>query len=109
MRKFTKHAAIAAAASTMVIAAPASATIFEYEFSNGDVMTIDNETGTGTWSGNDLNVTFSGDDLKNFQGGASPSFAFTLTQMSGTRTINGVDYTTLSGSVVIPAAPSESA
>ena len=48
MKSLFKHAAIALAAGGMVAAAPASATIFEYEMSNGDVMTIDNETGQTT-------------------------------------------------------------
>ena len=93
MRKFTKAAAIAIAAGSMAAAAPASATIFEYQFTNGDVMTIDNETGTGTWTGQNIDVSFAGDDLLNFQGGANPSFSFTLTEMTGTRTIRGTDYT----------------
>ena len=93
MRKFTKTAAIALAASTMAVAAPASAAIFEYEFTNGDVMTIDTETATGTFKGDKIDVEFAGADLANFQGGASPSFSATLTSMTGTRTIRGVDYT----------------
>ena len=43
MKSLTKHAAIALAAGAMVTAAPASATIFEYTFTNGDVMTIEVE------------------------------------------------------------------
>lgn len=93
MRKFTKHAAVAIAASTMAVAAPASATIFEYEMTNGDILTIDNEAGTGTWVGNNIDVAFAGSDMIGFQGGSNPSFSFTLTEMTGTRVIGGQEYT----------------
>ena len=93
MKNALKTAAIAMAATTMVAAAPASAAIFEYEMSDGDILTIDTDNGTGTWIGDDMNVSFEGDDLRSFQGGANPSFSFTLTNMTGTRTIRGVDYT----------------
>lgn len=92
MKTFVKTAAIAMAATTMVAAAPSSAAIFEYVMSDGDILTIDNEAGTGTWIGDDMNVSFEGDELKAFQGGDNPSFMFTLSNMTGTRTINGIDY-----------------
>ena len=93
MTKLFKKAAIALAAGSMAAAAPASATIFEYEMTNGDILTIDNEAGTGTWKGNGIDVSFSGPELTGFQGGATPNFMFTLANMTGTRTINGTDYT----------------
>ena len=93
MRTAIKTAAIAMAAAATVAAAPASAAIFEYEMSDGDILTINTDNGTGTWIGDDMNVSFEGDELKSFQGGDNPSFMFTLTNMTGTRTINGVDYT----------------
>ena len=93
MKSLTKKAAIALAAAAMTVSAPASATIFEYTFTNGDVMTIDTDTQSGTMVGNNIDVQFSGADLANFQGGASPSFVGLLTSLTGTRTIRGVDYT----------------
>ncbi len=93
MRKFTKQAAIALAATSMVAAAPASAAIFEYDMSNGDVLTIDTDTQTGTWVGDDIDVSFESADFATFEGGTNPSFMFTLSDMTGTRTINGTDYT----------------
>ena len=93
MRKLHKTAALALAASTMAVAAPASATIFEYEMTNGDILTIDTETKSGTWKGRRIDVQFAGEDLKNFPGGATPNFSHLLTSMTGTRTIRGVDYT----------------
>lgn len=93
MKTMIKSAAIVLAATTMVAAAPSSAAIFEYEMSDGDILTIDTDAGTGTWVGDDMNVAFEGDELKSFQGGDNPSFMFTLSNMTGTRTINGIDYT----------------
>lgn len=93
MKTMFKTAAIAMAATATLAAAPASATIFEYDMSDGDILTINTDTGTGTWIGDDMNVAFAGDELKSFQGGDNPSFMFTLSSMTGTRTIHGVDYT----------------
>ncbi len=88
MTKLFKTAAIGVAAASMAVAAPASATIFEYTFGNGDVLTIDNEAGTGTWVGDNIDASFTG-DFSGFEGGETPSFMTTLTSMDGTRTING--------------------
>ncbi len=93
MTKLAKTAAIALAAGSMMAAAPASAAIFEYEMTNGDVMTIDTDAKTGTWVGNNIDVAFAGEELGAFQGGENPSFSFTLSEMTGTRNIRGTDYT----------------
>ena len=93
MAKWQKNAAIAVAAASMSVAAPASATIFEYTMTNGDVLTIDTETQSGTWSGNTLNATFTSPEFADFTGGENPTFAFTLATMDGTRIINGVETT----------------
>ncbi|MCK0129366.1 PEP-CTERM sorting domain-containing protein [Erythrobacter sp. F6033] len=93
MSKLYKSAAIALAASTMAVAAPASADIFEYEMTNGDILTIDTDTQIGTWKGNKIDVSFTSPEFANFQGGANPSFTYTLTDMTGTRSIRGTDYT----------------
>ncbi|WP_108787407.1 PEP-CTERM sorting domain-containing protein [Erythrobacter sp. Alg231-14] len=93
MRKFTKQAAIALAATSMVAATPASAAIFEYDMTNGDVLTINTDTQTGTWTGDNIDVSFESAEFANFEGGANPSFMFTLSDMTGIRNINGTDYT----------------
>jgi len=93
MKTIMKTAAIAMAVTIMAAAAPASAAIFEYEMSDGDILIIDNEAGTGTWVGDDISVSFEGADLKGFQGGNNPSFSFTLSNMTGSRTIRGRDFT----------------
>ena len=89
MANFFKTAAIALAATTMAAAAPASATIFEYTFNDGDVLTIDSDAGTGTWVGDDINASFESPDLQGFQGGETPSLSATLTSITGSRLING--------------------
>ena len=92
MAKWTKTAAIALVASTMTVAAPASATIFEYTMNDGDVLTIDTANGTGTWIGDDIDTAFTG-DFSDFEGGENPSFMFTLTSLTGTREVDGETYT----------------
>ncbi len=81
------------AAGTMTIAAPASATIFEYGFNNGDVLTINTETQSATWVGATIDTSMTSPDFANFTGGANPNFMATLTSLDGTRIINGVTYT----------------
>lgn len=88
MANFTKTAAVALAAGSMAIAAPASANVFEYTFKNGDVLTIDTVNGNGTWKGAKIDKSFTG-DFSTFQGGAHPSFMTELTSLTGTRIING--------------------
>lgn len=88
MKTWFKTAAISAAAVGAVIAAPASATIFEYEMTNGDILTIDTDNGSGTWKGNGIDTEFTG-DFSGFTGGATPSFMFTLDTLTGTRLIRG--------------------
>lgn len=90
MTKFYKTAAIGLVAASMAVAAPASATIFEYEFTNGDVLTIDTDTQSGTWIGNRIDASFTSPDLAGFQGGETPNFMAILTSLDGTRIINGV-------------------
>jgi len=91
MANWTKSAALAVAASTMAVAAPASATIFEYTMNDGDILTIDTATGTGSWIGDDITTNFTG-DFSGFQGGANPSFMFTLTTLTGSREIGGRNF-----------------
>ncbi len=92
MANWTTNAAIALAASTMAASAPASATIFEYTMTNGDVLAINTANGTGSWTGEAIKTSFTG-DFSSFTGGANPSFKFTLGSLTGTRKINGKTFT----------------
>lgn len=87
----TKAAAMALAATMM--ASPAAATIFEYEMTNGDILTINTDTESGTMKGDRIDVAFAGSDLANFPGGATPSFSHLLTSLTGTLKVNGQTYT----------------
>lgn len=88
MANWFKTTALAVAASGAVMAAPASATIFEYTMQDGDILTINTDNGTGSWVGDDINTSFTG-DFSGFKGGADPSFSFTLATLTGTRIIGG--------------------
>lgn len=92
MAKWIKATALALAATGAVAAAPASATIFEYEMTDGDIVTINTENGTGSWVGSDIDTQFTG-DFSGFTGGRNPSFMFTLTTLTGTREIRGQTFT----------------
>ncbi len=81
------------AAGTMMAAAPASATIFEYGFGNGDKLAINTDTQTATWVGTNINATMTSPDFANFTGGPKPNLMATLTSLDGTRIINGQTYT----------------
>ena len=59
---------------------------------DGDIVTINTETGTGSWKGSDIDTEFTG-DFSGFTGGATPSFMFTLTTLTGERIIRGETYT----------------
>ncbi len=93
MARHTKSVAAAIALATLTAGAPASATIFQYDMTNGDVLTIDTEAQSGSWKGAGIDATFTSPDFANFQGGENPRFAATLTSLDGTRIINGVAYT----------------
>lgn len=103
MANWTTKAAVALAVSSIAVAAPASATVFEYTMTNGDIVTIDTANGTGTWKGTSIDKTFTG-DFSTFQGGATPSFMGELTSLTGTRIINGqtVTATTVNGNRTHP-------
>lgn len=88
-----KHAAaMLIAIATMAFSAPASATIFTYNMTNGDRVVIDTANGTGTWIGEDMKISFASEDLKNVTAGTTPSFSATLTDLTGYRIIDGTKY-----------------
>ncbi|MEL7198241.1 MAG: PEP-CTERM sorting domain-containing protein [Pseudomonadota bacterium] len=88
MKTLKTSAALAIAAGAMMAATPASAGIFEYEMTNGDVLTINTLTNSGTMKGANIDASFKG-DFSSFAGGAKPSFMTTLTELTGTRNARG--------------------
>lgn len=89
MRKFTIMATGIAALASTAVATPAAATVYEYAMTNGDTLTIDTDNGTGTWVGNNIDVTFTSDQFGALTGDDTPSFTAILTSLDGTRLVNG--------------------
>ncbi len=88
MKTLAKSATVALAAGSMIAASPATASIFEYEMTNGDILTINTVTNSGTMKGRNIDAAFKG-DFSDFAGGATPSFMTTLSELTGTRNAGG--------------------
>ncbi len=84
--------ALAMCAAAGLMPASAGAAIYEYAQSNGDALTINTDTGEGSFTGANINVSFSSADLKNFTGGAKPTFTAVLDSLDGKRQIGGKWY-----------------
>ncbi|WP_438726570.1 PEP-CTERM sorting domain-containing protein [Parasphingorhabdus sp. DH2-15] len=80
---------LAAAASTVAIATPASADLFTYTQTNGDILTVDTHNNRGSLVGRNINATFTG-DFSGFTGGAAPTGRFALDSVSGTRQFGSI-------------------
>ncbi len=79
---------LAALAATMAM--PASATVYQYSMTNGDLLSIDSTAGTGTWTGAGINTSFTSTAFTSFTGGQNPSgYMVDLNSISGYVTING--------------------
>mgnify|MGYP001116898568 CR=1 FL=1 len=78
---------------TLILAAlaatPASATVYKYKQTNGDILRLNIANNTGTLIGKKINVSFKSSDIGNFTGGAHPSGMFVLDDLSGYRIVNG--------------------
>jgi hypothetical protein len=83
--KMTLLAALAAAST-----APASAAVYNYTMSNGDVLSINSTSGSGTWTGASINTSFASPAFTSFTGGQNLShYMADLNSISGYITING--------------------
>ena len=87
--KTTKTLMAAMGLAAAIAATPASAAIYEYTMTNGDVLTIDTDTSSATFEGNRINASMTSSDFATFTGGAMPIFSFVLDSLDGTRLING--------------------
>ena len=89
-----KILAAALALAGMASVTPASAAVYNYNMSNGAVMTIDTTAMTGSMIGTGINATFSGAGLASFAGGFDlPSFMTNISiDPTSTRTVSGVTY-----------------
>lgn len=95
MKNVYKKAMILAACGSAALAVsnPASAALFTYTQTNGDILTIDSTKNSGSIKGSNIDVTFTSTAFSNFKGGAKPSGMFNLDTLDGTRTVRGTAYT----------------
>jgi len=85
---------VTAAAAAVTLSNPASAALFTYTQTNGDILTIDSTTNSGSLKGTNIDVTFTSNDFASFTGGANPgNLTFVLATLDGTRTVGGIAYT----------------
>ncbi len=87
--KKLKMATVALGMAAAVAATPASAAIYEYTMTNGDVLTINTDTESATFVGNRINASMTSSQFATFTGGAVPTFSYILDSLDGTRLIRG--------------------
>ena len=87
-----KFLTLAAATAAIAVAAPASAAIHTYRQTNGDLLTINTDTRTGTLVGANINTTFTSAAFATFTGGTNPTGTFALSSLDGYRLINGTRF-----------------
>ena len=85
--------AAAFGSAALTLSGPASAALYTYTQTNGDILTIDSTNNIGSLKGKNIDVTFTSTAFANFNGGAKPSGSFNLDSLDGTRTIRGTAYT----------------
>lgn len=73
----------------LTLANPASAVVYRYRMTNGDLLTIDTIKQMATFSGQTIKATLHSPDFANFQGGKNPHFTAILTGLGGKQFING--------------------
>lgn len=95
MKNIFKKSMIVAACGSVALAvsSPASAALYTYTQTNGDILTIDSTSNSGSLKGSNIDVTFTSSAFANFNGGANPSGMFNLDTLEGTRTVRGTAYT----------------
>jgi len=95
MRKLFEKAMIVAAcgSAALAVSSPASAALYTYTQTNGDILTIDSANNIGSLKGTNIDVTFTSTAFANFNGGAKPTGMFNLDSLDGTRTVRGTAYT----------------
>ena len=95
MKNLFKKAMIVAAcgSAALLVSSPASAALYTYTQTNGDILTIDSTNKSGSIKGSTIDVTFTSSAFSNFNGGAKPSGMFNLDTLDGTRTVRGKTYT----------------
>ena len=76
-------------AAVLGLTMPAQAAIYSYAQANGETLTVDTVSGTGTLIGDARNISFSGEALKSFTGGDNPTGMFDISVDANSRTNSG--------------------
>lgn len=92
-KTFKKALIVAACGGAIAVSSPASAALYTYTQTNGDTLTIDSASQSGSLKGKNIDVTFTSSAFANFIGGATPDVAtYNLDSLDGTRTVRGIAY-----------------
>lgn len=89
MKKTNLFSAIAAICLGAAASTPASAAIYNYTMTNNDKLSINSDTGTASFTGATINAYMQSAAFATFTGGAAPTFTAVLSDLTGTRQING--------------------
>jgi hypothetical protein len=73
----------------LALANPASAAVYNYTMTNGDVLAINSTTQSATFTGATINASMTSAAFATFAGGAAPTFTAVLNSLDGTRLIGG--------------------
>lgn len=92
MKKIFKKAMliVACGGASLVSANPATAAIWRYTMTNGDILNINTDTQKGWLFGDTIEAYFNTPEFANFQGGATPTGMYTLAHLGGYRIVDGV-------------------
>ncbi len=89
MKKTNLFSAVAAICLGVVASTPASAAIYNYTMTNNDKLSINTATNSATFTGATINAAMVSSAFATFAGGAAPTFTAVLSDLTGTRLING--------------------
>jgi hypothetical protein len=89
MKKTTFMSAIAAICLGAAASTPASAAIYNYTMTNNDILSINSSTNSATFTGATINAAMVSSAFATFAGGAAPNFTAVLSDLTGTRLVNG--------------------
>ena len=89
MNKRKSLSTAVAFATALVFASPASAAIYTYTMTNNDILKINSDTQSATFTGATINASMASSAFATFVGGAAPTFMAVLSSLDGTRLIGG--------------------
>jgi hypothetical protein len=75
--------------AALTAANPAAAAIHNYTMTNNDVLSINTDTQSATFTGTTIRASMLSSAFAAFTGGATPTFTAVLSALDGTRLVNG--------------------